>query len=133
MLNETDILPDGILEAKATDLLELLGSPTLIHLQGEAKEPLFVSTLLHGNETTGFYAIQRLLNEYQDKPLPRSVSIFIGNVEAAAVEQRRLDLQPDYNRVWPGTHHDDCAETDMMKIVSNIMRKNKPFRQRRHS
>ena len=127
MLNETDILPDGLLEAKATDLLELLGSPTLIHLQGESKDPLFVSTLLHGNETTGFYAIQRLLKEYQDKPLPRSVSIFIGNVEAAAVEQRRLDSQPDYNRVWPGTHHDDCTETDMMKTVANIMRKNKPF------
>lgn len=127
MLNETDILPDGLLEAEATDLLELLGSPTLIHLQGESKPPMFVSTLLHGNETTGFYAIQRLLKEYQDKPLPRSVSIFIGNVEAAAVKQRRLDSQPDYNRVWPGTYHDDCAETDMMKTVANIMRKNKPF------
>ena len=127
MLNETNILPDGLLEAEATELLELLGSPTLIHLQGEKPEPLFISTLLHGNETTGFYAIQRLLQEYQDKPLPRSVTLFIGNVEAAAVEQRRLDQQPDYNRVWPGTHHDDCAETGMMKNVSNIMRKRKPF------
>jgi succinylglutamate desuccinylase len=83
--------------------------------------------LLHGNETTGFYAVQNLLKEYQDKPLPRSVSVFIGNVEAAAAEQRRLDRQPDYNRVWPGTHHDNCAETDMMTNVSNIMRKRKPF------
>ena len=127
MLNETDILPDGLLEAEATELLELLGSPTLIHLQGEKKEPLFVSTLLHGNETTGFYAIQRLLKDYQDKPLPRSISVFIGNVGAAAANQRRLDQQPDYNRIWPGTHHDDCAETDMMKTVSNIMRKRKTF------
>ena len=127
MLNETDILPDGLLEAETTELLELLGSPTLIHLQGEKKEPLFISTLLHGNETTGFYAIQRLLREYQDKPLPRSVSIFIGNVEAAAVEQRRLDQQPDYNRIWPGTHHDNCAETDMMQTISKIMRKRKTF------
>lgn len=127
MLNETDILPDGLLEAEATELLELLGTPTLIHLQGIRPEPLFISTLLHGNETTGFYAIQRLLNEYQHRPLPRSVTVFIGNIEAAAVEQRRLDLQPDYNRVWPGTHHDDCAETDMMRNVSSIMRKRKPF------
>jgi len=126
MLNETDILPDGLLEAEATELLELLGKPTLIHLQGEQAEPLFISTLLHGNETTGFYAIQRLLKEYRDKPLPRSVSIFIGNVEAAAVAQRRLDQQPDYNRIWPGTHHDDCAEKDMMRTVSNIMYKRKP-------
>jgi len=127
MLNETDILPDGLLEAKATELLDLLGAPTLIHLQGERPEPIFISTLLHGNETTGFYAMQRLLNEYQDKPLPRSVTVFIGNVEAAAADQRRLDRQPDYNRVWPGTHHDNCAETDMMTNISNIMRKRKPF------
>ena len=127
MLNETDILPGGLLEAEATELQALLGSPTLIHLQGERPEPLFISTLLHGNETTGFYAIQQLLQEYRDRALPRSVSIFIGNVAAAAVGQRRLDQQPDFNRIWPGTHHDDCPETDMMKTVSNIMRKRSPF------
>ncbi|MGD8802845.1 MAG: M14 family metallopeptidase [Gammaproteobacteria bacterium] len=127
MLKETDRLPDGLLEANPTELLELLGSPTLIHLQGKKTEPLFISTLLHGNETTGFYAVQRLMKEYRDKSLPRSLSIFVGNVEAAAVGQRRLDSQPDYNRIWPGTRHDDCAETDMMKTVANIMRKKKPF------
>lgn len=127
MLKETDMLPEGLLEAEPTELLQLLGSPTLIHLHGEKTEPLFISTLLHGNETTGFFAVQRLMKEYQNKPLPRSVSIFIGNVEAAAAGQRRLDSQPDYNRVWPGTHHDDCAETDMMKTVANIMRKKKAF------
>ena len=127
MLNETDILPDGLLEAEATELAELLGSPTLIHLQGEKPEPLFISTLLHGNETTGFYATQRLLKEYQDRPLPRSISLFIGNVDAAAASQRRLDGQPDYNRIWPGTHHDDCAETDMMRTVTHIMYERGPF------
>ena len=127
MLHETDTLPKGLLEADATELKQLLGSPTLIHLPGEKLEPLFVCTLLHGNETTGFYAIQRLLKQYQNKPLPRAVSIFIGNVDAAAVARRRLDQQPDYNRIWPGTHHDDCAETDMMKTIANIMYKRKTF------
>ena len=127
MLHETDTLPNGLLEANATELKQLLGSPTLIHLPGEKPEPLFICTLLHGNETTGFYAIQRLLKQYQNKPLPRAVSIFIGNVDAAAVAQRRLDQQPDYNRIWPGTHHDDCAETDMMKTIANIMNKRKTF------
>jgi succinylglutamate desuccinylase len=127
MLNETDIIPEGLLEAEATELLDLLGSPTLIHLQGEQPEPLFISTLLHGNETTGFYAVKRLLQAYAEKPLPRSVSILIGNVEAAAAEQRRLDTQNDYNRIWPGTLHDDCNETDMMQTVTHIMRKRKPF------
>jgi hypothetical protein len=127
MLNETNVLPEGLLETKSTELLELLGAPTLIHLEGEIKKPLFICTLLHGNETTGFYAVQQLLKEYQGKTLPRSLSIFIGNVEAAALNQRRLDSQMDYNRIWPGTHYSDSAETDMMKTICNIMRKRKPF------
>lgn len=127
MLNETNTLPEGLLDAEANELFTVLGAPTLIHLEGEIKKPLFVCTLLHGNETTGFYAVQQLLKDYQDKPLPRSLSIFIGNVEAAAQEQRRLDSQKDYNRIWPGTHHSDSADTDMMKTISNIMRKRKPF------
>jgi succinylglutamate desuccinylase len=127
MLNETDLLPQGLLEVKADQLLDLLGAPTLIHLEGENKQPLFISTLLHGNETTGLYALQSLLKNYINRPLPRSISLFIGNVSAAAANQRRLDSQPDYNRIWPGSHHADCAETDMMKTVTNIMRKRKPF------
>jgi len=127
MLNETDTLPQGLLDVKAEQLLDLLGSPTLIHLEGENRQPLFISTLLHGNETTGFYAVQQLLQSYANRPLPRSISVFIGNVAAAAVKRRRLDSQPDYNRIWPGSHHADCAETDMMNTVSNIMRTRKPF------
>ena len=127
MLNETDSLPPGLLDAKAEQLLELLGAPTLIHLEGKNRQPLFISTLLHGNETTGLHAIQQLLQAYESRPLPRSISLFIGNVSAAAVNQRRLESQPDYNRIWPGSHHADCAETDMMKTVSNIMRRRKPF------
>lgn len=127
MLNETNIIPEGLLDAKSNELLEVLGAPTLIHLEGKIKKPLFVCTLLHGNETTGFYAVQQLLKQYQGNVLPRSLSIFIGNVEAAAQHQRRLDSQLDYNRIWPGTHYSGTPETDMMKTVRNIMRKRKPF------
>lgn len=127
MLNEINSVPDGLLEARSDELLELLGGPTLIHLEGENPVPLFISTLLHGNETTGFYAIQKLLADYVDKNLPRSLSIFIGNVKAAAQDQRRLDTQHDYNRIWPGTNESDTSESDMMKTIVNIMRKRKPF------
>lgn len=127
MLNELNNIPQGLLDAKTEDLYELLGGPTLIHLEGENPAPLFISTLLHGNETTGFYAIQKLLNNHLEIPLPRSLSIFIGNVEAAAQNQRHLDTQPDYNRIWPGTHNSDSSETDMMKNVVRIMHKRKPF------
>jgi len=127
MLNEINHIPEGLLEAKTEQLSDLLGGPTLIHLEGENPVPLFISTLLHGNETTGFYAIQNMLKNYRDKKLPRSLSLFIGNVEAAALNQRRLDTQPDYNRIWPGTNSSSSPETDMMKNIANIMRKRKPF------
>jgi len=127
MLNEINFVPEGFLTATVEELEDLLKTPTLIHLSGVNPQPLFVSTLLHGNETTGFYAIQRLLKKYTEQPLPRAVSIFIGNIAAAKENQRHLDDQDDYNRIWPGSHHGDSAEKDMMQAVTYIMRKKKPF------
>ena len=127
MLNEMSHIPDEVLSAQVQDLYDILKAPTLIHLEGIQPRPLFISTLLHGNETTGFYAIQKLLKRYQDKQLPRSISLFLGNLPAAKANQRRLDEQDDYNRIWPGSHHDDSAEKDMMQIVTNIMARKKPF------
>ena len=127
MLNELNHIPEGFLDAKSENLHDLLGGPTLIHIEGANPTPLFISTLLHGNETTGFYAIQKLLKKYTETQLPRSLSLFIGNVEAATQDQRHLDTQPDYNRIWPGTHISDSSETDMMKNIVRIMHKRKPF------
>ena len=127
MLNEMNQLPDGFFSAEAEDLHEILKSPTLFHLQGINPQPLFISTLLHGNETTGFYAVQRLLEKYKEKPLPRSISLFIGNVAAAKENQRHLETQDDYNRIWPGSRHGDSAEKDMMQAVTYIMEKKKPI------
>ncbi len=127
MLNEMNHIPDAFLEARAEDLHNILQAPTLFHLEGSNPQPLFICTLLHGDETTGLYAIQRLLKKYQDKPLPRAISLFVGNIAAAKENQRRLDTQDDYNRIWPGSHHNDSPEKDMMQIVTNIMEKKRPF------
>jgi succinylglutamate desuccinylase len=127
MLNEMNHIPDDFLNAKAEDLHEILKAPTLFHLEGINPQPLFICTLLHGDETTGLYAIQRLLKKYRNKPLPRAISLFIGNIAAARENLRRLDTQDDYNRIWPGSHHSDSPEKDMMQIVTNIMQKKKPF------
>lgn len=120
-------IPDEFLTANAEDLLDILKAPTLFHLEGSNPQPLFICTLLHGNETTGFYAVQRLLKKYKDKTLPRAISLFIGNIAAAKEGQRRLDNQDDYNRIWPGSHHNDSEEKDMMQIITRIMKKRKPF------
>jgi len=127
MLNEIEHLPDGLLEAPVESLAELLGGPTLIHLAGRRPEPLFVTVLAHGNESTGFYAIQSLLQTYRNRELPRALSIFIGNVEAAGEGLRFLDGQADYNRVWPGTEQVDAPETQMMQQVVDSLRARQAF------
>lgn len=114
-------IPDGLLEIPAADLHRLFPQPTLIHLPGKHAEPLFVSVLLHGNETSGLSAAQSLLKRQAGKPWPRAVSLFFGNVQAARAGQRRLDGQPDYNRIWPGTEMAECAETRMAQAVLDEM------------
>jgi hypothetical protein len=72
MLTVLDSLPEGLLACEATDLHRVLDGPTLIHLPGRRPEPLFVSVLLHGNEVTGWQAARELLQEYQQRELPRA-------------------------------------------------------------
>lgn len=131
MLNQIDYIPEGFLNCAAQDLHELLPGPTLIHLGGRRKEPLFVSVLLHGNEPTGLNALQSLLTKTAGQELPRALSIFIGNVHAAKDGRRHLDNQPDYNRIWPCSNSDDClqdsSEHAMMREIVDIMREKKVF------
>ena len=103
MLNVIEAIPEGMLDLEAHELHRALSGPTLIHLKGRLSEPLLVTALLHGNEATGWIAVRELLKQYADKQIPRSLSIFIGNVAAARARLRRLDDQPDYNRIWNGT------------------------------
>lgn len=127
-LQELESVPAGLLKLeKVSDLHKILPQPTLIHLKGEKQQPLFISVLLHANEDTGFFAIQALLKRYQEKPLPRPLSIFFGNIEASKKGVRHLDNQPDYNRVWPGTDYPDCEETRLMQDVVDSISTRKPF------
>ncbi|RRQ22336.1 M14 family metallopeptidase [Thiohalobacter thiocyanaticus] len=121
MLKITTDIPDGLLSAEATELEALLGAPTLLHLPGRQEAPLFVSVLLHGNEDTGFYAVRKLLNKYREQKLPRALSVFFANVSAAAQGRRRLDGQPDYNRIWPGSDQPDGPEQAMLAEVVQRM------------
>ena len=59
-LTVLDEIPEGMLQAKARELHHYLSGPTLIRLQGKRADVLFVSVLLHGNETTGWDAIREL-------------------------------------------------------------------------
>jgi len=127
MLTELNELPDGLLDCASKDLYNKLKGPTLIHLKGRQPEPLFVCVLQHGNEDTGWLAIRQLLSEYQGHELPRSLSLFISNVEAAEYGVRRLEHQIDYNRVWPGGDSSGTDEHGLMRQVWEIMRERDVF------
>jgi len=127
LLRQYHEVPPGLLDAAPAQLADLLGGPSLMHLPGRREQPLFLSLLLHGNETTGFHALQALLKKYRGRELPRALSLFIGNVEAARDGLRRLAGQPDYNRVWPGSDYADSPEKRMMAEIVDIMRERRPF------
>jgi hypothetical protein len=127
MLTTRADLPDDFLYASAGGLHQILPGPTLIHLPGRRTQPLFVSVLLHGNEDTGLKAVQSVLGNYRDRELPRALSLFIGNVQAAAQGQRHLESQPDYNRVWPGADSAELPEHAMMQEVVEQMRARRAF------
>jgi hypothetical protein len=127
MLTILDHLPQGLLALEADRLQEVLAGPSLIHLPGRRPEPLFVSVLLHGNEDTGWQAARQVLRRHLDHPLPRALSLFIGNMQAARQGLRRLDGQVDYNRVWPGTPDAHLPEAVMMARVVEEMRARRVF------
>lgn len=121
LLQQLDSFPEALLDVSPQDLHQVLATPTLLHLKGKQNNTLFISVMLHGNETTGLFAVQSLLKKYQAKMLPRNLSIFFGNVQAARDGQRRLDGQADFNRIWPGTEYAPCDETIMAQQIVDVM------------
>ncbi|MDO8332308.1 MAG: M14 family metallopeptidase [Fluviicoccus sp.] len=126
-LHLLDSLPPDLLAMTAPELATRLPGPTLVHLPGRHARPLFVSVLLHGNEDTGWDAVREVLQRYQGRELPRAMSLFIGNIHAAAAGVRTLPGQSDFNRVWPGTCVPEAAEAAIMADVVAIMRELQPF------
>ncbi len=131
LLQELDDLPEGLLGCESTELEATLGAPTLIHLPGDRQPALFVSVLMHGNETVGWEAVRECLQDHLAHHgklrLPRALSLFIGNVGAAASRVRRLPGQPDYNRVWPGSELPVTTEHALMQRVVDIMSRRGAF------
>lgn len=119
-LHVLDHLPAGLLELEARELHTRLPGPTLIHLPGRRERPLFVSVLLHGNETSGWEAMREVLGSFAGRELPRALSLFIGNVAAAREGRRHLDHQIDFNRAW---NDGDTPEHATMAAVLAEMRR----------
>lgn len=127
-IQQYNYLPPGFLSSSAKNLHKVLPKPSLIHLKGKKENPLFISILQHGNETVGLLAVQMLLRSYKSEMLPRSLSIFVANVDAASQGLRRLEGQPDYNRMWPGGNIEPLLpEVELMQQVYDEMCSRQPF------
>jgi hypothetical protein len=126
-LNFFDHFPDTLLDVAASELWRHLVGPSLFHLPGRHAQPLFVSVLLHGNEDSGWRAMQAVLRRHRETPLPRALMLFVGNIEAAKVFVRTLPTQLDYNRSWPGTQQQTAPEAHLMREVIEIVARHRPF------
>ncbi len=112
-------LPEGFFDITTANIRSLFPNPTLIQLDGEDPNFLFIAILLHGNEYSSLRIMQRLLAKYAEG-LPRSILLFVGNVRAAEANLRHLPDQVDYNRCWPGTLMEPCATSQMARRVIDI-------------
>jgi succinylglutamate desuccinylase len=96
-----DFIPEKLLTCEITELHDILGGPTILDIKGESSDDvLFISTVLHANETTSFLVLQKLLQDFMQAPPKRDVVIFVGNTIAAKEGLRHLPDQPDFNRIW---------------------------------
>ena len=120
-------LPAGFLDCPAKGLAEILPGPTLFDLPGRDPHPLFVSTLLHGNEDSGLAAMQDILRRRLATGLNRALLLFIGNVGAAAAGLRSLPGEMDHNRIWPGAPATDDPLAAMARAVHAYVGARHPF------
>jgi len=122
-IDRLNVLPNlsGI---EARNVRSVFPESALISLEGRHKQPLFLSVLVHGNETVGWEALKRLQVWMANHPLPRSLLIFIGNVRAAELNVRMVPDRPDYNRIWRAG---DTPEHRLAARVTTIVREAKPF------
>lgn len=115
-----DGLSEGLLDLRPDELLQALQRPTLVRVPGDGDQPpRAVATLLHGDESTGYEAILRVLKRRRTYPF--DLYVLIGNVRAALAEagfaHRFLDHQEDFNRVW-GL---DDPTTQMRRAADGIL------------
>ena len=119
-LNVMSTFPAAISRLPAHALADALGGPTLFDLRKPKAPPLFVSVLLHGNETSGWDAVRSLAAEISRA----SLLLFVGNVEAARRDIRSIPGGLDFNRVW---HGGDTAEAAIADEVTALAAAARPY------
>ena len=114
--------PVALFSTPAHELENLLGGPALIHIAGRQTPPLFLSVLLHGNETSGWQALCEVMSNLAsaDGRLQRSLILFVGIVAAGAKGVRSLQGQMDFNRIWRGEHGMTVLASQVLDRLAQI-------------
>lgn len=118
-LTTRQALPEGLLDCPAGGLLDALGGPTLFDLSRGLPDPLFVTVLQHGNETSGWDAVRAFLHGGSTPPM----LLYVANVAAARAGRRSLAGQADFNRSWEGG---DSPEARLARQVTRYAMAAKP-------
>ena len=118
-LTTRQVLPEGLLDCPAAGLLDALGGPTLFDLSRGLPDPLFVTVLQHGNETSGWDAVRAFLHGGSTPPM----LLYVANVAAASAGRRTLPGQRDFNRAWNGG---DTPEARLARQVTDAARQARP-------
>jgi succinylglutamate desuccinylase len=126
-LERFDHFPDALIDQPASAIWQHLQGPSLFHLRGRQARPVFVSVLLHGNEDSGWRAVQSVLRQHRGTLLPRSMLLFVGNIAAAKANVRTLPQQEDHNRAWPGTPNLDTPLARLLADMVETVRRERPF------
>ncbi|MEA3430143.1 MAG: hypothetical protein U9R08_02630 [Nanoarchaeota archaeon] len=90
----------GLTEIEALFQLE---KPSIFKVKGkDSSKAVLISSLIHGNEPSGFRAILKEINSEQQYPI--DVYFFIGNVASAKIEpyfsNRLIPGKQNFNRTW---------------------------------
>lgn len=113
-LDRLTSFPERLADIGPREIRRVMPNPTLISIAGRAGAggagaPLFVSTMLHGNETTSFFVLQALARRFAHEAPHRPLIIFVGGVHAAEAGLRIAPGGVDFNRVWAGGEGEEAA------------------------
>lgn len=104
MINYLTELPYNFYNITQKNILETFQDPTMITLKGKSKKTVIISTILHGNETSGMEILKSFFKQNTPTSLEKNVILFLGNPRAYSLNKRQLENQLDYNRIWKYGH-----------------------------
>lgn len=114
-------IPDFFFELNQKNILDHLEEMTLFYHEGDKEETVLLSTMLHGNETSGLFAIQKYLKNMMGMEGSPSFLILLGNPKAFHENKRLIPGQLDRNRIWQlhGGHRDHKLSKEVINKVVN--------------